>query len=321
METIDKRTLEAVLRLACSAPSVHNTQPWRWRVDHGAVDLCVDHGSRLMATDPVGRDQTISCGAALHTLTVAAAAKGWVAGVERLPHPSVLAHVEFRRATTTPTDADRSLAQAAAQRRTDRRQVTSWPVPLERLNHLERIVNHHGALLMALVADIDSAGLFELLTEALRTQGRNGRYHDELLTWSEERDGLGVPAANRLSRLRPGRPAEGLSRFPAGALVDPGPDAEPAGGAWLILSTSSDDALSWLRAGEALQAAWLWSTTQGMSLVPHSAPIEVEAVRARIQRGYLRGASCPQLVLRIGWPPISQAPPPPTPRQALTTGG
>jgi len=62
-----------LIRSACSAPSVHNTQPWTWRVlDSTTIELYADRTRQLPATDPLGRDLAISCGAALHHLVVAA---------------------------------------------------------------------------------------------------------------------------------------------------------------------------------------------------------------------------------------------------------
>src|SRR4051794_28766790 len=69
-------TAEVVLQAvgdACRAPSVHNTQPWRWLIDGTRVELRVDRERQLMVSDPAGRNLLISCGAALHHLEVAAA--------------------------------------------------------------------------------------------------------------------------------------------------------------------------------------------------------------------------------------------------------
>ncbi|MDT7613701.1 MAG: hypothetical protein QOF00_1148, partial [Pseudonocardiales bacterium] len=64
----------AVTRALC-APSVHNTQPWRWRIRTAAAELHADPRRQLDATGPDRRDLVISCGAALHHLQVALAAR------------------------------------------------------------------------------------------------------------------------------------------------------------------------------------------------------------------------------------------------------
>ncbi len=69
------------------APSVHNTQPWRWRVLPDALELRSVADRQLAASDPEGRLLAVSCGAALHHARVALAAEGWHAVVQRLPDP------------------------------------------------------------------------------------------------------------------------------------------------------------------------------------------------------------------------------------------
>ena len=70
--TVDRRLLEA----AVQAPSSHNTQPWLFRVEDGAVHLLADRTRALPVNDPDDRELTISCGCALLNLRVAAAT-GW----------------------------------------------------------------------------------------------------------------------------------------------------------------------------------------------------------------------------------------------------
>ena len=78
--------LHRILTKACRAPSVHNSQPWRWRVDGDHVTLLADRTRQLMRADPEGRDLVLSCGAALHHFRVAAAAEGYRPRVVRKPY-------------------------------------------------------------------------------------------------------------------------------------------------------------------------------------------------------------------------------------------
>jgi hypothetical protein len=110
---------------ALRAPSVHNTQPWRWRFRAGGVDLYADRGRHLAATDPDGRDLLLSCGAALHHLRVALAAGGLAVAVERTPDPEDADHLATVTITAGPPDpADAALFREIPRRRTDRRRAT-----------------------------------------------------------------------------------------------------------------------------------------------------------------------------------------------------
>jgi len=126
----DPETLRAVLTLATKAPSVNNSQPWRWRVGPNSLHLYADAGHHLPRADPDRRDLLLSCGSALHHCTVGLAAMGWLATIDRLPDPADpdhLAAIEMVR--QPPGELDVMLAAAISRRRTDRRNYSSWPVP------------------------------------------------------------------------------------------------------------------------------------------------------------------------------------------------
>jgi nitroreductase len=82
-----------VITLALRAPSIHNSQPWRWVLGDNSVHLFVDPDRQLAITDPDSRDLLVSCGAALHHLRVAFAAVGWATTVHRLPNPAQPDHL------------------------------------------------------------------------------------------------------------------------------------------------------------------------------------------------------------------------------------
>ena len=119
---ISSEVLAKAVELACRAPSVHNSQPWRWTATDGVLRLFAEPHRIPHATDHSGREGLISCGALLDHLRVAAAAGGWRTEVARFPNPNNLHHlatVEFHRQAFV-TDADRTRADAILHRRTDR---------------------------------------------------------------------------------------------------------------------------------------------------------------------------------------------------------
>jgi hypothetical protein len=62
---------------ATRAPSVHNTQPWRFRVSPDVVQLWSDPRRKLRA-EPSGREMLISCRAALFGLRLAVRSLGYL---------------------------------------------------------------------------------------------------------------------------------------------------------------------------------------------------------------------------------------------------
>ena len=78
-----------LIATAARAPSIHNSQPWRFRVDADAVELWADPARRTR-DDAIGREMLISCGAALFGLRLAVRSLGHVPVTDLLPDPSQL---------------------------------------------------------------------------------------------------------------------------------------------------------------------------------------------------------------------------------------
>jgi len=312
----DRDTVLAAIALANHAPSVHNTQPWRWLVDDTSVRLMADRTREVPATDPDGRDLLLSCGAALHHLRVALAAAGWEAVVRHLPNahdPDHLATVCTR--PLEPTDDDLALAGAISRRHTDRRRFTSWEVPGRHLDLMVRRVAQAGGLLVPVIDGATRWRLTRAIDTAARRQADDPDYRMELASWSRgsaaAQDGVlaasGAPTPTRHDDTA-------MRAFPGGTLGNaPTGRGEEDGGQLLVLATLDDDPLSVLRAGEAASAALLTATDLGLATCPLSQPLEVADTRATIRDQVLDGAAHPQLVLRVGWAPSSAPPLPDSP--------
>jgi nitroreductase len=76
---------EFLLRYAILAPSSHNSQPWRFSVDDGGVDVYADEDRWLPVADADRREWYVSVGCALENLLVAAEEFGFDHEVEYFP--------------------------------------------------------------------------------------------------------------------------------------------------------------------------------------------------------------------------------------------
>src|ERR1700758_4962846 len=79
--------LRFLLNYAVLAPSRHNAQPWRFKIEDNVVELYADCLRALPVSDPQNREMTISCGAALANLLIAIRYFGSMAAVEICAHP------------------------------------------------------------------------------------------------------------------------------------------------------------------------------------------------------------------------------------------
>ncbi|MEB3982059.1 NAD(P)H nitroreductase [Mycobacterium sp. 663a-19] len=311
----DADTLRDVLALATRAPSIHNTQPWRWRVGTTSLDLYCEPEMQLPNTDPDGRELMLSCGAALHHCVVALDAMGWKAKAHRFPDPddpSHLATIEVE--PHAPDQADIALAAAIPRRRTDRRAYSSWPVAKGDIALMAARAARNGVMLR----QVDSVErMNKIVAQAVREHATNPDYMRELTTWTGRYGSVaGVPA-----RSTP--PSERTAPIPGRLFAGPGltPSAAPPaddGAAIVALGTEGDDRLSRLRAGEATSVVSLTATALGLACCPISEPLEIGETREAVRADVFGSSGYPQMLLRVGWAPVNADPLPPTPRRELS---
>lgn len=311
----DAATIRSALSLAVRAPSVHNTQPWLWRVGESSLHLYADTAVHLPRTDPDSRDLTLSCGAALNHCVVALAALGWGSKVHRFPNPADANHVasiELHR--YQPAEVDISLAAAIPRRRTDRRHYNSWPVAQGDIALMGARAARAGVMLRRLN---ELGDLRLLVAQAAWQHANDAEYQSEQVMWSgRHAETVGVPAR---STPEP-NPADPLpARHFAGAalLQDPGLDADDDNAVVIALGTAEDDEVSRLRAGEATSLILLTATALGLASCPITEPLEVAETRAALRRDIFGSDGYPQMLLRIGWAPLNADPLPPTPRKGI----
>jgi nitroreductase len=301
---------------ARNAPSILNTQPWLWRIHPNRLDLFANRSRQLTAGDPQGRQLMLSCGAALHHARIALAADGWTAHVTRLPHsdPDLLATLVVNGHSPVTMEALR-LAHAMRIRHTDRRPVSDRPVPdigLQTIAAAARAEGNLHLLTYENVADLGSAA-----GRAAAAEAGDPQIAAELTYWTGRArlSGTGLPASvlpdHTTQTTVPSRDFGRPGTLPVGA----GHDRTAA---YALLFGDGDGPQDWLRAGEALSAAWLTATTIGVSVVPLSGVVEVAATWHTL-RHLLAGLGHPYLALRLGIAdPEQHGPPPRTPRLPVT---
>lgn len=311
----DAETVRAVLALATRAPSVHNSQPWRWRVGAHSLHLYADPAMHLPGIDPDRRDFMLSCGASLHHCVVALAAMGWHAKVHRFPNPAEPDHLASIEVSRQPAgELDVALAAAIPRRRTDRRHYSSWPVPPADIGLMGARAARAGVMLR----QVESLPkLQRIVAEAVLAHAADHEYLSELAAWSGRYGSLaGVPARN----VPPSDPTAVIpGRLFAGAGLAQPQDATPDddNAVVLALGTKDDTDMCRLRAGEATSLVLLTATAMGLASCPVTEPLEVPDTRAAVQEDVFGGSGYAQMLLRVGWAPVNAEPLPATPRRPL----
>jgi hypothetical protein len=310
--------LEFLLGYAVLAPSPHNTQPWRFRINATDVELFADRRRALPTADPSHRELVLSCGAALFNLRVAAEYFGHRYKVDLLPDPAqpdLLArfHLGLRGDTSSE---DVVLFHAIAQRHTSRQPFRAEPVSDELVRELEAAAQAEGAWLHILLEEPQRMAAADLVAEADRRLWADWHYRTELAKWVRSDsvtsgDGLPLSSLGIHDWLSFAGPllVRSFNRGNSRAVRDREiAEQSPLLG---VLGTGEDDPGSWLAAGQALQNVLLHACSEDLAASFLNQPLGLPELRAQLTD--LSRPGYPQALLRFGRSGSAA----PTPRRAV----
>jgi nitroreductase len=294
----------ACLEAAILAPSIHNTQPWRFRVSHMAIDVLADRDRQLTVLDPSGRQLLMSVGAAVFNLRLALLARGRIPVQRLLPDPArpdLVARIQAGP-TTAPSESAALLADAIARRHTDRRPFLPAAMPWDVLNDAMAAAAAEGTRL-TLAEPVVRDAIAALTRTADERLSHNPAYRSELAAWTSVTAGRldGVPGYALGPRDAAGR----LPLRDFAPDLTSGPDDGPTAVTFeprttlVTLATNGDTPYHWVRAGQALQRVLLTLTARGLAATPMNQALEIPQLRRLItDQGAGRYA---QAILRIGY--------------------
>ena len=306
---------DQVLSAACRAPSLHNSQPWAFRIGADRIEVHKDASRALHAADPDGREARLACGAALFNLRLALAQHGVMGSVTigSDPGSSLVAVIERGSAVLMPGPEVAELGRAIGRRRTNRQPFFDAAVPVAYHHVLARAAEGERASLQVVGDPGRLAHLRQWAASAHLVQSADAGWAAEWAKWTGRTDtGDGVPksaagpapSAADIWTLRdfghPGRPDrfEG-KQFEQQPLI-------------AVIATATDGPQAQIRAGQAMQRVLLTATNLGLAASFVSQLIEVGPVRDQLHN-LLGGRLHPQVVLRLGF----GAPVPRTPRRPV----
>jgi hypothetical protein len=304
-----------LISTAARAPSVHNTQPWRFRAGDGTIDLYADPRRRLRV-DKDGREMLISCGAALFGLRLAVRSLGYLPVVEMFPDPPrlrLLARVRLGEPAPM-TAGERQLVEALPRRHTHRGPFAPGLLPAGLLAALQHDALAEGATLALIDKSLAYQRLADITSAADRRQRREADVQEEIRHWSRDpddrrRDGVPAAAIPARSRRQPGRLPQ--RDFDLGRSLGLLPTEGPPAAATVILLTSADHRADWLRAGQALQRVLTHAATRWVFASLHTQPLEMASIRLLI-RDRLSLPGAPQMIMQFGLAHSTR----PTPRRS-----
>lgn len=315
MTTVTDPKLTTALRRAAvaatRAPSIHNTQPWRFVLRRDELEIHADPTRRLHVIDPRGRQLTVSCGCALFNARVAVAGAGYGDKVQRLPdpsHPDLVARIVIDGSLPPEPDLAQ-LDRAIDLRRTNRRQFSDETVPDEIVDVLIDAAKREGAEMVAITRPEDRLAVARLSKMADQYEITDPAYRAEVRAWTSDDPSRpdGVQAA-----VVPHVDAGADDDLPIRDFDTRGKGELPVrtrsslDQCLLLLGTLEDTRMSWLRAGEALERVLLDVAYSGYAVSPFTQLIELAHTNTLLH-DELRLQMFPHVLLRVGRAPPTRA--------------
>ncbi|MBP6189632.1 MAG: Tat pathway signal protein [Azonexus sp.] len=296
--------MRELVRYATLAPSSHNTQCWKFRIEDGAISILPDLTRRCAAVDPDNHHLFVSLGCAAENLIQAALAKGLMGTVtvDAGAGSSLRIALEATRAMASP------LFQAIPERQSTRAEYDGKPLTGEELRLLEKAGSESGVRVILLTEQAAMESVLDYVVQGNTAQMNDRAFVDELKMWirfsadDAVRSGDGLYAASSGNPSLPawlGKPlfdaffTTGSEndkyakhvRSSAGIAVFVADDASPAG---------------WIDVGRCYERFALQATALGIRNAHLNQPVEVPAERPRFARFLGLGERRPDLVIRFG---------------------
>lgn len=284
--------LKFLVNYAVLAPSVHNTQPWLYRVLDRTVEVYADRSRALPVTDPEDRLLIISCGSTVQLFLDVLRAFGFDTSCSIFPDlrdPDLLARIT---ASPRPVDApvDGDVIRAIKSRNTIRRGFLNLPLPGP---FLERFAPDSEQLPASVCVISDAEAESLILAQLLQTE-RSYRddihYRRESESWmhpmrARSRDGVPMP------------PEESDPIASCWSTSDLSGDATQLA----VLTEKQDTPRAWLQTGQELMEVLLAASELGVNAAIMNLAPSSELVNALI-RPIAGCEGDPILLLRFGRP-------------------
>ena len=190
-------SLTDILEYARLAPSVHNTQPWHFKIDMAAssISLFAETIRALEAGDPTKRELWVSLGVCLESIVQSAKALGFSAEVTSLQHNSLtdeIAHILVK-----PVAQDEpELLMALKNRHSYRGPMKNDPIPDSLISTCNQAIQDIEGISLILVKENEKKDrIADITDKGMRMALSSAKFRKELApllnyNWSPARIGL-----------------------------------------------------------------------------------------------------------------------------------
>lgn len=306
----ERAAAEAAVAVAVRAPSIHNTQPWGWRLGAEGLTLRADRSRQLVVADPDGHSLLVSCGAALQLTELALRAQGWEVETTLRPDSAGPDALAVLRPVDRhdPDDVSEAQVHAALRRHSDRRPFARRELTPETIDELQVDAHGDGAQVHFPIREDQRIALAVAVSWADRVERDDDAYKAEMSRWLYDPevhamvDGVPLEAIPHVPADAPRHADVPLRDFEVGLtgklLIERDVDEKPLIG---VVLTDGDKPIDHLRAGQAMMQLMIAAELRGLATCPLSQAVDFAAFRTRVQR-VMDWVGHPQIMLRVGYP-------------------
>lgn len=296
--------MKEIVRYAALAPSGHNTQCWRFRLENRSIAILPDLSRRTPVVDPDDHHLYVSLGCAAENLIQGARAFGFMGNAEFNPASDgvITVALEQSRAEESP------LFKAIPYRQCTRTDYDGKPLDSGELRLLEAAGTGNGVSLILLTEREAMEKVLEYVVQGNTMQINNPAFVSELESWIRFSDGEAIRTGDGLTARSTGSPPTprwlGRLLFSTFFRVKPENDKyardirSSAGIA--VFASNVDDKHHWVEAGRCYERFALQATVLGIRNAFVNQPVEESILRPEFAKTLGLGDRRPDLVVRFG---------------------
>ncbi|MBP7241126.1 Tat pathway signal protein [Amaricoccus sp.] len=294
-----------LVRLAALAPNGHNTQPWRFRVGDGRIEILPDLARRTPVVDPDDHHLWTSLGAAAETLAVAGVALGRPGEVEA--EGEGIAYVHGAGAARP-----HPLAAAIGRRQTTRADYDCRPLAAEDAAALAAAAALPGVRIVLVTEPAAMGRLRDLVVAGNDVQMGDAAFMAELAAWIRFNPRTAMATGDGLYAGASGNPSipTWLGRSILPRIMTPASEAarfarqmQTSAGCAVVFAEEAGPR-GWIQVGRACQRFALAATTRDIRMSFVNQPVEVAALRPELAALAGEPGQRPDLLIRFGFGPL-----------------
>ncbi len=296
--------LRELVRYATLAPSSHNTQCWKFRIEDRSISVLPDFSRRCPAVDPDDHHLFVSIGCATENLIQAASANG-LNGTAMFDSSSG----GTLRLSLEPTKAVASaLFNAIPERQSTRGEYDGKPISTNELAMLERAGTGNGVRVVLLTERAAMEEVLEYVVQGNTAQMNDRAFVEELKAWIRFSGSDAVRTGDGLYSASSGNPSvpSWLGSLLFGLFFTTKSENDKyakhvrSSSGIAVFVSETESPAQWIEVGRCYERFALQSTALGIRNAMLNQPVEVTALRAQFATFLGIGGRRPDLVVRFG---------------------